>query len=99
MPIDITRKMQGRSSHRRSGNEGSGIFHWLLRAPIKQWQRRKMIAALEALDDWVLRDIGIHREDIPRLVDEFDDRELRMTPLASAEAPIWSQHEAYHKSG
>ncbi len=35
----------------------------------KRWQRRKAIADLERLSDRVLRDIGISRNDIPRVVD------------------------------
>ena len=41
-----------------------------------------MIRALEALDDRLLRDIGLERGDIEDLVDSFDDRELRMVPLS-----------------
>ena len=41
-----------------------------------------MVAALEAMDDRVLRDIGVNRNDIRRVVAEFDDRELRMVPVA-----------------
>ncbi len=53
-------------------------------AAIRRWQRRRMIAALEAMDDRLLRDIGIDRPDIPRMVASFSDRELRMTPLAAS---------------
>jgi uncharacterized protein YjiS (DUF1127 family) len=49
---------------------------------ITNWRRRKMIGALEALDDRVLDDIGVNRGDIPLIVDGFDSRELRMTPVA-----------------
>ena len=41
-----------------------------------------MAAALEALDDRILLDIGIHRGAIRRVVDGFDDAELRMVPIA-----------------
>ncbi len=33
------------------------------------WRRRKMIEALEGLDDRMLEDIGLSRNDIPRIVD------------------------------
>ena len=38
---------------------------------------------MQALDDRVLRDMGICRQDIERIVDAFDDRELGMVPLAA----------------
>ena len=49
---------------------------------VQNWQRRKMIAALAALDDHILRDIGIPRGEIERVVDGFDARELQMQPVA-----------------
>lgn len=59
-----------------------GVLQRWLGAVVQQRRRRKMIATLEAMDDWVLRDIGISRGDISRVVDGFDERELRMVPLA-----------------
>lgn len=60
-----------------------------------------MIAALEAMDDQLLRDIGIYRNDIPRVVDGLNDREFSMRPLAappqnrskSTMTSITKQHE------
>ncbi len=49
---------------------------------VQNWQRRKMIAALEALDDRTLLDIGIHRGEINRVVDGFSDAGRRMAPIA-----------------
>ncbi len=60
----------------------SGILRDAVDAVVRRWRRQRMIAALESLNDWTLADIGIARCDIPRLVEGFDDRELRMTPLA-----------------
>ncbi|GAB1478628.1 hypothetical protein MASR2M74_11760 [Paracoccaceae bacterium] len=56
------------------------ILRWWQSA-VENWQRRKMIAALEALDDRTLLDIGLHRGDIKRVVDDFDDAELGMAPV------------------
>lgn len=50
-----------------------GGLRGLLRAVTRHWQRRKMIATFEAMDDWVLDDIGLRREDIVRVVDSFDE--------------------------
>lgn len=47
---------------------------------IKNWQRKEMIAALGALDTRILRDIGIERRDIERVVDGFHAREKCMAP-------------------
>ena len=57
------------------------LSRWL-RSAVRAWQRRKMIAALSALDDRTLRDIGMHRGEIERVVDRFEDRELQMAPVA-----------------
>lgn len=34
----------------------------------QRWVRRQLRRELEALDDYLLRDIGIRRKDIPRIV-------------------------------
>ena len=52
------------------------------RSASQRWKRRKMIAALEAMDDHLLSDIGITRMEIESVVDAFDERELGMVPLA-----------------
>ncbi|RKF14766.1 DUF1127 domain-containing protein [Roseovarius spongiae] len=65
---------------------GSGALRRWLRAATRRWRQRRMTAALNALDDRMLRDIGLIRADIPRAVRTFDERELRMTPLAPPRA-------------
>lgn len=45
----------------------------LTSALMRRWQRRKMIATFEAMDDWMLKDIGLRREDIVRTVNGFDE--------------------------
>ncbi|AML52005.1 DUF1127 domain-containing protein [Falsihalocynthiibacter arcticus] len=59
-----------------------GILRRWARSAIQNWKRRKMIAVLQAMDDRLLRDIGIYRNDIERVVDGFDERELGMVPFA-----------------
>lgn len=66
------------SSHNTIG----GLIHRWLGPSIRKWQRRKMIAALNALDTRTLRDIGIDRCDIEHVVNGFDEHELQMVPLA-----------------
>ncbi len=53
----------------------------LMSAVMRTWQRRKMIATFEAMDDWMLKDIGLRREDIVRTVNSFDEMRIaRRTP-------------------
>ncbi|WP_198144844.1 DUF1127 domain-containing protein [Pseudorhodobacter aquimaris] len=66
---------------------GGLLRRWLTRSA-RTWQQRKMIAALNAMDNWMLRDIGIERSDIERIVKGFDAHELRMTPLAPPKPSI-----------
>ncbi len=70
------------------------IRQWLRTATLR-WRRRKMIATFEAMDDRLLWDIGIHRTDIVRMVDTFDERELRMRPLALPAPTDESRDEPY----
>lgn len=84
---------QQRATNALSGTgevKGGFLRRWL-GAIVRQWQRRRMIATLEAMDPRMLRDIGIYPGDIPRVVDGLSDRELQMTPLA----PTTSQATRY----
>ncbi|WP_206601899.1 DUF1127 domain-containing protein [Oceaniglobus indicus] len=65
---------------------GGALRRWAA-ALARNWHRRRMVATLRSLDDATLRDIGIYRGDILNVVYGFDDRELGMTPFASAPAP------------
>ncbi|WP_045320161.1 DUF1127 domain-containing protein [Limimaricola cinnabarinus] len=67
--------------HESPKPSSGGIRSWI-KAATREWRRRKMIAALEAMDDRLLRDIGLYRGDIRNVVNGLDDRELRMTPVA-----------------
>lgn len=78
--------------------ESGGLFRRWLSAISRQWRRRSMIAALESLDDRLLRDIGLHRSDIPRVVDGLDDRELRMAPVARAAKPAAAYDLVYRQA-
>ena len=73
------------SDHAVMPAANSGRMNVLLRwwkSAVQNWQRRKMIAALEALDDRTLLDIGVHRGEIRRVVEGFNEAELRMAPIA-----------------
>ncbi len=77
--------------------DGLSLRRWLS-AAARQWQRGRMNAALEAMDDRLLRDIGIYRSDIWRVVDGLSDRELRMAPLAPSADPVETYDDIYRKA-
>ena len=56
------------------------------RAVIKSWKRRRMVASLEAMEDRLLRDIGIYRGDIKRVVYGYDAYDLSMGTVAPSNA-------------
>ena len=56
------------TTERRSVRRG-GLFRRLVDAFVENRRRRNMIAVLETLDDRVLEDIGLSRNDIPSMVD------------------------------
>lgn len=78
------------SQHLVTHSSNGPLRRWL-RAAIKKWQRRKMIASLSSLDDRTLHDIGIHRSEITRAVDGLDSAEgcvmLKHAPLLRRTAP------------
>lgn len=67
---------------RTDAKAGDGVLRQWLRSAVRRRQRNRLIAELHAMDDRLLRDIGIYRGDIRRVVDGFDDREMAMTPFA-----------------
>lgn len=82
-------------AHRERAKASGGVLRGWLRATILQWQRRKMTARLQALDDRLLADIGMLRTDIPRAVDGITDRELHVVPLTPAAAPAVDDGDGY----
>ncbi|WP_373310621.1 DUF1127 domain-containing protein [Seohaeicola zhoushanensis] len=78
----ITPHFPPRRTAGRNNRKPGAIRRWL-RAVFHNWQRRKMIETLRSMDDRLLRDIGIERSDIPRVVDGLTDRELSMRPVSS----------------
>ncbi|MFZ1468323.1 MAG: DUF1127 domain-containing protein [Paracoccaceae bacterium] len=85
MSVYITRKMlwqpENESKHRNAGN----ILDRLVRSVARKLKRSRTMAELRALGDRELRDIGLYREDIPRVVAGLDDVDLglsRPAPVA-----------------
>lgn len=84
-----------RARHKRA--KAAEVLREWLRSANRRRERRKLIAKLEAMDDLLLRDIGIYRAEIPRVVDGLDDRELLMKPIALSAAPPVEIHEDSHR--
>lgn len=83
MSVDIKHQRPDRSAASPlSAQKPKGFLHWWQKG-FRGWQRQRMIATLAALDDRTLSDIGLRRGDIERVVDGFDDTELRMAPIGS----------------
>ena len=61
MSMYISRQMLNSDSHQQKVAERPGIIYRLSRSVLRKWRRRRLIAALEALDERLLRDIGIER--------------------------------------
>ena len=60
------------------------VAQLFLRA-ILRWQRNRAMNHLSLLDDRQLDDIGISRNDIPRVIEDlFRDEEVRAKPLPGA---------------
>lgn len=55
----------------------SGPLSRFLSGALDGWKRRKMVASLSALDDRILADIGLQRDDIARVVEDFAADEAR----------------------
>ncbi|MEY8117214.1 MULTISPECIES: DUF1127 domain-containing protein [unclassified Falsihalocynthiibacter] len=78
----LTHRMNAAVVHPHRAPVRGGVLRRWLRSAIRSWKRRKMIAVLQAMDDRLLRDIGIFRYDIERVVDGIEERELGMVPFA-----------------
>lgn len=82
MSIDIRQNTPDQTARRSVEEKKPSLLVQWWNSVIQTWQRQKMIAALGALDDHILRDIGIPRGEIERVVDGFNARELGMQPVA-----------------
>jgi len=59
----------------------------LIRVTVTRWQKRRTARALDRLSDWMLQDIGVTRDEIPRLVDEIFADDIRPASLLSPNTP------------
>ncbi|MFX0543283.1 DUF1127 domain-containing protein [Roseovarius sp. S4756] len=68
MSVYITREMVQRAAYEHKTGENQSVFGPVIRHLSRLWRQRRAIAALEALDDRMLWDIGIRRSEIRRAV-------------------------------
>ncbi len=84
MSVYITREIfwqpENESNHRNAGN----ILDRLVRSVARKLKRNRTMAELHALSDRDLRDIGLYRGDIPRVVAGLDDVDLGLSRPAHA---------------
>ena len=59
----------------------------LIRVSVTRWQKRRTARALDRLSDWMLRDIGVTRGEIPRVVDEIFVDDFRPASLLASGIP------------
>jgi uncharacterized protein YjiS (DUF1127 family) len=74
------------------------IFNRWLGGVARKWERQRTIAALEALNDRLLLDIGIRRSEIRQVVDSLTDRELRKEPLARSTSIVETNDAFYREA-
>jgi len=71
-------------THRKRDDVDGGTLRQLWRSFVRRRKRNKLMDAFHALDDRLLRDIGILRGEIHSIVHGFDDQELGMVPVAAS---------------
>lgn len=98
MSIYITRQTLDPAPQKRSEGEGGGLFQRLFGGILRDWQRRRMIDELEALDDQLLKDIGINRGDIERLASEFHEPEPQSAPEAQPALAPQAKPDTYQRA-
>ncbi|RKF13624.1 DUF1127 domain-containing protein [Roseovarius spongiae] len=72
------------TAHENERDDTVGLIGQFGRFLARRRQRRRAIAELEAMDDMLLRDMGIYRSDIRRVVNGFGDRDLGLPPSPRA---------------
>ncbi len=72
------------NTNTRTSTHGSpaaqGRFNQWLTTSFRRWQKHRTTAALQQLDDRMLADIGLQREDIPSMATLLTGRERGATP-------------------
>ena len=82
MSVSNTREMVRQAAPEQRHNESVGIVERMIRSARRKWKRRETAKELHSLSDWELRDIGVYRVDIPRVVRQIDDHDLGLRPTS-----------------
>ena len=98
MSTNLTTQMVAATAHHPRSNDDVGLFRRWLDAAKLHRQRRQMVAALQSLNDRMLADIGLHRNDLPRASTAFSSHNLRMAPMAQVVRTKNMHHDAYLKA-
>ncbi len=72
-----------------------GLLRRSLRSIYQRWNRRRMIAELHSMNDRMLRDMGIYRNDIERVVNDFEQRDLLAVPAAKSSIKLVSDRDVW----
>ena len=88
MSVITTREMIWQEANDGKRRNADGILERLTRFVALNFRRNRTMAALHSLSDWQLRDIGLHRGDIARMVSELDDVDLGLTRPAPVSARV-----------
>lgn len=93
VPTQMSPHHAPRRSPMTAGHEGiSGRIGRMLRGVLAPLQRRRMMQALERLDDRMLADIGIHRADITRIVNGYNPHAPQVTWQAQLSRTARDEH-------
>lgn len=98
MSVFITREMIASNTPTAPRSAEPGVIGRFMQRAARQWRDRRMIAQLQSMEDWMLRDIGIERGEIPAIVAQLNDQEVRMTPVSKADQQSSVMQHAYQKA-
>jgi uncharacterized protein YjiS (DUF1127 family) len=82
MSVFITREMVRQAGREWRHDNTIGILGRMVRSVRRNLERRAAISELRSFSDRELRDIGINRGDITRIVRQGDDRDPDPTPTS-----------------
>ena len=80
------------AAHDSSAPKRDGFAKRWVHSAFESWKRRRTIAALHALSDHNLRDIGVRRSNIERFVDGLCGRDSRIEAKQSEVAERYRGH-------
>jgi uncharacterized protein YjiS (DUF1127 family) len=76
----------------QASQEFHGLLFGNLRRGVKNWLKRRMLRQVQDLDDYILRDIGLSREDVNQAL----DLPLAYDPILELERRLDRRHRFDH---